>query len=408
MHIEIRSAKLTCVRRCWRGRVNYGKKLLANIKTHKPAGSVKLRVIHSTVDHPGAAIQYLVCRTLQRTFRKYEFLCRSSEDVLKSLRFVQLPDHVIFFKFDVRDFYMEGTHDTLIDSFKLVCEDEPRVKDALADAIRTQLFYQYVGADVIDTDWSYQVVCGSGMGSKMSGDLSDANFLVRVEIPFACNDSVKAEHKILYYGRFRDDILVMMEGGCDAGTRFLSYVNGVRAHAAEAGYELERSSNDTNHIQFLDLEFFRHRSGSRQLCWRLYRKETAQHVPLSSLSGHPRGIHMAWPLAEIRRCHARCLLRTDGLAACTNFVQRLLENFHDAEIVLAVKARTHQYAVGGNRNKMRQIYWVLPYHPALAGWRLQGLVNHILARWGFTRNCLISWKNRYPNLMTTLRRSLKI
>ena len=58
----------------------------------------------------------------------------------------------------------------------------------------------------------YHVIIGSGMGLKSSGGISDYAFFVLAESEFMLNPSVRDQFGIRAYFRFKDDLLVILDG----------------------------------------------------------------------------------------------------------------------------------------------------------------------------------------------------
>ena len=119
-------------------------KLISTIKTHKEPGEVSLRLVHSAVHHPTSAIQYVIGLQLRKDLKNIPHLVASSDACLEQLRRLILPagdSNIVMYKIDIKDFYMVGGHQDMVSSLKRVCTAEPRLKEAIADAVCNILFY---------------------------------------------------------------------------------------------------------------------------------------------------------------------------------------------------------------------------------------------------------------------------
>ena len=61
----------------------------------------------------------------------------------------------------------------------------------------------------------FKVLIGSGMGLECSGDVSDICFHEMVEVGFVLDEEIRKKFFVEFYGRFRDDILVVLGGDSD-------------------------------------------------------------------------------------------------------------------------------------------------------------------------------------------------
>eukprot|EP00959_Pyramimonas_sp_CCMP1952_P258232 5397503-Pyramimonas_sp.AAC.1 len=64
---------------------------------------------------------------------------------------------------------------------------------------------QFVHTPLLE-DRHWRVVSGAGMGFPCAGDVADVNFAEMVEVELM---SRFEDHGLLFYGRFRDDILLL-------------------------------------------------------------------------------------------------------------------------------------------------------------------------------------------------------
>ena len=155
-------------------------------------------------------------------------LLRDSDDLVRKLRGIPLPDTCRFIKYDIKEFYMTGSHGLLIDeSAKLVPIDDRSNYRMMAGAM---LSSQYICSNMLPNR-VFRAVVGSGMGMLPSSDIADATFYSMVEKPFILKTSTRRDYRILFYARFKDDGLIIMDApnGVDHIREFLDRVSPLQA-----------------------------------------------------------------------------------------------------------------------------------------------------------------------------------
>ena len=120
---------------------------------------------------------------------------------------------------------MEGSHQQLLASYSrsLRADYTTAQIETLVGVATNQLGEQYIMVEPLENA-TYQIICGSGMGSKMSGELSDNHFIHGVELEWAKKNEVVTENNVIFYGRYRDDILVIQTGDPSC---IVSYIQGL-------------------------------------------------------------------------------------------------------------------------------------------------------------------------------------
>ena len=202
---------------------------------------------------------------------------------------------------------------------------------------------------------------------------------------------------VLFYGRYRDDILIIQRSDPDS---IVSFLRGIRESAERAGYELERSEMDSKHVTFLDFEVFKR--GVR-LGWELHTKPSSQKRYLHSDSAHAMNVHLSWPRNEVVRRRNRCLTRSRYLDAKAMFSRALREQFQHPTVIHEVENHIPKEPMPRNDAHQR-VFWVKPFHPALQRWGLAARANRILQKWGYTQvRVHSSWRGVLPNLNTRLK-----
>jgi len=291
------------------------------IKTHKEDGEVVPRVLHTSCSHPMKPGTRYVASILKPVLAGLPHVLRDSTDLLRSLACVVVPDEARLVKFDIKDFFMSGEHDELLDTCcNEVSQDE---EDDFRSVLKSILGSQYVSVrGCNDTVW--KVVRGSGMGVVCSGEVSDVCFYALAEKHFCLDPHVRKKFDIMYYGRFKDDGLLIIGGNVESRVKFFNFFK-TRAKFFDVKVEsISRCS-----CTMLDVRLYK---GER---WRqsgildseLYEKQTSQWVPLSDTSQHPDSVHKSWPKMMLRRCVHRCSSKSKAKAAQNRFHAAMAKRF---------------------------------------------------------------------------------
>ena len=390
-------------------------KMMCNIKTHKDPGEVSVRLIHSSVGNPGAALSSLISKICRWKIKDLKHIYQNTGEFLEKLHALdgKLPANVIVWTADIGDFYLSGKHSELISSSFKHVEDYTQRK-ALEDALENLLYYQFVESSFAQSG-VLRVRKGTGMGSRHSGEVSDLGFFECVE-----KDLIKQEvldaHKILLYGRYRDDIIVIEEDkehlfGKDSWYQMFC------KKAGEHGYVIEMEQmlvGCFTSVHYLDLWI--HKTSKLvtegKLEYDLYTKDTAQKIPLGRLSAHTESTHNFWPLTEIRRYKERCARKVWFDKARNDFCAKLNKEMFPTEYVKKLKEMDYEdigkrtgKAPENNENNPKPIYWVLPYHPNVKKMRLDKIANEVLKEYGEEYNYKISiaWSKRHQALGDEMR-----
>ena len=169
---------------------------------------------------------------------------------------------------------MSGTHSVL----KTDCED---VADK--EGLEFVLGSQYIRI----SERLAKVVIGSGMGEEHSGAVSDWSYFKRAEERFILCSEMREKYGILYYVRYRDDSLFVI----DWQGRRVEFWNELKSMAQP--FSLSMESLHLSSCVMLDLEIYKgprwHRSRVPDI--RMFFKPTSQGVPLSHKSDHHSNIH---------------------------------------------------------------------------------------------------------------------
>ena len=208
------------------------------------------------------------------------------------------------------------------------------------------------------------------MGSIASGDISDIAFWNLVESPFASKRETHSKYGIQWYGRYRDDILIMFDPALAThepthASPIVEFVWKMRDRAAST-YPLKVEEVAAEGVSFLDVFLYKSHSFqvTGKLLFRPYVKDTAVKIPLSINSGQCRHVHASWPKAEVCRLSRRSSSAQAFYKALAQFKARckkfMLNPFPGIKHVYPCNS------IGSNvsRSKSKHTKWlVLPGHP---------------------------------------------
>lgn len=178
------------------------------IKTHKLAGQVACRLIHTSTRHSFSGLSAVADKLAAERISGEAHMAFSTADVIKHIQSRSYPDSCCFANIDINDFYMSGRHDTILELCCKAIAGEHR--DFMNSLLTCLLYYQFVWDP--DSKRYYKVVSGTGMGARHSGSVSDLVFYLLAEKDLIEAGKCSAERwGLLTYIRFRDDILVIFE-----------------------------------------------------------------------------------------------------------------------------------------------------------------------------------------------------
>ena len=348
-------------------------RLVTTIKTHK--SPVQVRLIHDASRNALNVVGSAINRVLEPFAREVSHLCFGSDQVGSKIRDLEVAERAVLLKFDVRDFYLSGEHEYIIEK---VASSVPasHERSFLTSALRVVLNFQFVAElDPAHTGSTVRrVTKGSGIGMVHSGVVSDMVMATGVELPLLRNSQ---SFGIQLFLRFRDDVLAVCKD-TEHARRFIEAYK--RAAQEFCTVELENASATVT--TFLDFTVFKEACGGcTRLRFRPYVKPTARHLPLSPFSVHPRSVHGSWPVAEAARLLKRCSHRADGEEWIRMKVAQWHHRLLDVEVLRRCRAVATACAGSevaanflgasgrseGRFEDKRHLRLVLPYHPNLVG-----------------------------------------
>jgi hypothetical protein len=191
-------------------------------------------------------------------------------------------------KFDVKDFYLTGDA-----SFLSHCAAQFAIEglaETVKHAVRFILEHQFVSLD----GELWQCAIGFGMGFRFSGEIADMAFDTEMEQPGPLNHAFRSMYNLLFYGRYRDDVFMLLTDGS-------SFSNLARALKQLCmNFRLEQWEISLHSLVHLDCVVYK-MEGVSSLNVRPHFKPTSLGVPLHPKSTHPLHIHVAWMRSAIER-----------------------------------------------------------------------------------------------------------
>jgi hypothetical protein len=242
----------------------------------------------------------------------------------------------------------------------------------------------------------YQVQLGAGMGSTYAGDASDLHFFALCEKNFALLPAVQLEFGIEFYGRFKDDGIIILSDARKWPSFWLKF----KAFASE--YKMSLDCFSREEAVFSDVRIFKD-SRFRDSCkfdYGLHVKPSSVWLPLSPWSSHSQGVHNSWPQSQI----SRFVKRFSNFSRAVVRQQEFRENYYRLFGLVLPKeeAFTHEtHAVRPIRS-----WLVIPFNQCWARANLGKELNsiekpHSMAPVGAAS---ISWRLGNPHLVHALRK----
>jgi hypothetical protein len=137
-------------------------------------------------------------------------------------------------------------------------------------------------------------------------------------------------HAVLFYGRYRDDIIILQERGDVEDGRFGVLARKLRG--LTCNFKLEQWEISQFAMVHLDTELYK-LPGCSTLKYRPHFKPSSLGVPLSCSSHHPPHTHISWTKSEIVRLCRLSSTREDFNDAKSTFLARMEKFNMDARII---------------------------------------------------------------------------
>jgi hypothetical protein len=352
--------------------------LSMQVKTHKPDGAVKCRLLHNGSVCFSKPLGYWLAALISPIVRRLPTLAFSSRHVIQMLRATKVGEDDLLLRIDLKDFYLTGAHASMVEAVSEMVDwdsvDLPEassIRSARKATIRAVEF-------LLGNQWAqhngrhFQVVCGAGIGLTHSGDLADLAFWHSVE-QHLCGEAAYQQAGIKLYTRYRDDILLITSGG----DRFWNWLRSYKQSSKKHGYTITIEDMSRIEVDMLDFTVYK---GPK---WRITGnvdtkvkfKATSLAAPLTRQSAHHPRVH-GWALAELQRFASLSSSQEAYDEARAVLIQRMKP--YDADIVSSLRRCNaffnHQFpcASRGDVRKSNKsgnfhvVRLVLPYHPIFA------------------------------------------
>lgn len=293
---------------------------------------------------------------------------RNSADLVFQLEQLVLPDACTLGSGDIKDFYPSTTPEM---AAKCICTAlyEAGCDDAVAVA---DLAYVILRHQFVTVNGESYRCCRVGQGLAFASEACDLTAALLIErhpkfIPFL--------DVALFYGRFRDDIVVVLPCsiGADLQTEFAAAFN-----ECTKEYHAKFEWSDS-YIDALDLHICR--SGAAIHCSTFFKPTNLfRYLPMHS--NHQHRVFISWIRAEVRRYIVTNSCCVDFLATVTAFKDRLkLCGYDPKTIEEGCSDALDQYELRSSflkpskgRNSGRIIAFILPYDPFFVKMGIRRLV----------------------------------
>ena len=377
--------------------------LALTVKTHKPVGQVTCRALHGSSRHPMLPGMRWVAWKCRRALQGLPRLHTNTEQLQRQLWALVLPQGCVLCKLDITVFYMSGEHGLLItECTRHIVEDRAQFRALLSSIVRNQ--YVCLSDDFDAHPFVYRVRRGTGMGLCCSGEVADLVFYSTVEEPFVLRPDIQREYGIVYYGRFRDDIL------CISSQPDRLHEMLQRMQALSRCFDLTIDCIDPLRTIMLDLSlWFCARGGNAAVEYAVHVKPTSVWVPLCDSSAHPPHVHINWPKGYESRLRRRCTYRRTADSQVAASRERL-RKFCPSNIHLQDSRTPSSMALSRPRPRVSPSRLIVPYRFDWAFARIPRAIRCAYDRWRpddhlklhFTMCPQISWRLGGRHLARTL------
>ena len=308
-----------------------------------------------------------IADVLRPHLQRHPHILRDSQHLLAQLRGVHVPATAKFIKFDIKDFFMSGDH------AQLIHESSKPLDGSLLSAFRiilgAVLRNQLVAIDGVDNR-AWNVAVGTGMGLLCSGEVSDMAFYYMVEHLFLDNERIRSKFGILYYGRFKDDGLLIVDCATMVSARLVAVMK-----LKSRFFRISVESVSWDECNMLDVTLYKGAGWQKtgHLDYRVHVKSTSIYQPLAATSAHPLHVHMNWPRAMIARFRRLCKCKSDYKRQAAAFESQLIER--DGHSRLELRAQKPR-----NPKASHFSYVILPHFAEFEFGRLGGVVEEARER----------------------------
>ena len=337
------------------------------LKTHKKPGAISLRYLHLASTFPLEGLGRWVSQLLDKRLRQFKHVLVDSKRFQTEVTCLVLSPSACILHFDLDDFFNKGSPNFLAQNSSKCLYSSMR--SLASDIISFLLRHQYVCSELLP-ELVWDVLEGAGQGLVMSAAVASSSFLHANELngPAIARSATLSGYNCLYYRRYVDNLFAIFS---DAGSmrRFLQFL---RSQLLVYSGKVEDA--DVDGFDFLDCRYNIVRCGTYARIFSTPILKLEANF-LSVYSCHPWALHVAWPIAYIRRVHERCHTTADyhkykGLflntLATQGWPHKLLRHF-DQETNYHVPHHLFRGPLLAKRDRQRNFWLVLPFHPMWEG-----------------------------------------
>ena len=249
--------------------------LNAQPKVHKQ--NMPIRPLINNTKAPS----HKLARHLDKTIRQYITLTNNTSiknniDLVNKLQNIHVPHNSTLASFDITNLYtnipIQETTEILEDLLKNNRTPETHIREiiTLTNTITKQNYFTH-------NNKFYTQIDGVPMGSPISSILAEI-FIHHIEQKYILHNN-KHAHKILYWHRFVDDIILLYKGNKRQVENFHKYINSIHPKLKFI-IDIEKD----NSINFLDLTITKQNNTHM---YKIYRKPTTTDMVIRKLSNHP-------------------------------------------------------------------------------------------------------------------------
>ena len=334
------------------------------IKTHKDQGAIVPRLLHNSREHPFRPAMFWIAAELKPFLKSKPHLLVDSADLARQIKGITIPADGVMIKIDIKNYFMSGDHQTLIDQSSRCIRR--KVRDLYKSMLDTILQAQWI-APHRGSNKTFRVTIGSGMGMPCSGEVSDAAFYFLAEDDFVLNERIRSHYRVYSYYRFKDDILLIIGGNKE--TRRL-FMNEFKKHSRCFKLDIETVS-DTG-VNMLDVWVEKESPRCRsKLVIDMYEKPTSIKRYLAATSMHAPSVHRSWPRAQVARIRRLCGRAADANVRISAFSRDLA--FNDAWPP-STDPRPPSDSTSARSQEIIVSWLTLPFHAAWSSSDLPNLV----------------------------------
>ena len=291
------------------------------VKTYKRQGEVVCQALRSA-----SALMLPGLRRISWILRKRlaqpPHVLRASDHLIKVVSNVKMDDDTAFIRFDIKDFYMSGTHAWLAEMCFSEVTDDTKGKPELKELLLAILRSQYITVPG-QGDKSWRVTEGAGMGMSVAGDVADLAFYAAAERRLMLIASIRRQHDVKLYARFKDDGLIVLKRNRVSNFDLFSLFK-----EKASFFKLTCDSISSHEFNMLDVSFFKgslYREAGH-LDYKLYTKPTQIWRPLSVLSCHHPSVHLSWPQSQVKRICRRFSCAIEAKKEVSKFERKYKES----------------------------------------------------------------------------------